>query len=306
MQTPRRYGIIDMGSNAIRMLVVELQQGTAQTLHKHRAALRLGDAVYQHGHLPEALMEEVVATLQEMQQRFAEAQVDEVRAIATAAVREADNGDHLVARIAQSTGIQLEVISGQREADLLRLAMQRSLPACAGRSLLLDLGGGSVEVVSADSHQGRGVSLPLGALRLLQEIRQQTEQDHGPEFMQALRQAIEARRPQVEKLIAKVQHQRFAACGGSLETLAKLIDPGSKKKKIREVTLDDLQTWSAKLGALPIPTRMQKHGLPKDRADTVVPASLVTLCIGSWIQAQSVMVPRVDLRDGLLQEILTG
>src|SRR5262245_56934054 len=149
-----RFGIVDMGSNAIRMMVVEAGSAAQPaTLESHRLPLRLGRDVFLTGLIPENTVGEVVDAFRRFRATCERYGVRHVRAIPTAAVREARNRDLLIDRIRDATGIEVEVISGTQEAYLLVKAAQTRIDLAQGRALLTDLGGGSVEVVLIENGQ---------------------------------------------------------------------------------------------------------------------------------------------------------
>ena len=145
-----RIGIVDMGSNAIRFLVAEAAGGKLAILENHRLPVRLGRDVFHTGQIPEATMSATVDAFRRFRATCDRLGAKHVRAIATAAMREARNRDLLVDRIRQAANVEVEVISGTQEAYLLKLGVETRIDLQKGRSLLVDVGGGSVEVVLVD------------------------------------------------------------------------------------------------------------------------------------------------------------
>lgn len=301
------HGIIDVGSNAIRMYVVSVQGAEVQHLSKRRAPVRLGSYVFDHGMISEELQTDVLEALRGFQVEFASQGVQRVTAIATSATREAHNHPELVARIRNELGIELSVISGQAEAELLATAMGTRIDASRGRSLWLDLGGGSVEIVTVDAESertGRG-SYPLGALRLLRETSTDCP-PHGPGFVARLNECILHFEAEIRSLVSGPVH-RFGAAGGSLVSLERLmrkndasLDAGDG---IRLLELNRLTEWLDLLANRTCAQRMSEFDLPPDRADTIVPAAAVTVCIAKIADIAEVLVPDVDLKDALVEQL---
>jgi len=303
-----RYGVVDIGSNGIRMILAEVQAGQVQILAARREHVRLGEDVYQHGEISENGMAAVVAATRGFSQDFQAASVQQTKVIATAATREASNRDQLVARVKQAAGIDVEVISGDREVWLLCLAVQGQIDMGSGRSLVLDLGGGSVELGTVDCGNVRGASFPLGALRLLRKTLDTTGSDSGQDLIESLSQQIEAQRDELSAVLQVLQtpFQRYVAVGGSIETLgdlAKQEDDTFDRDGVLAVSLATVRAWQVRLAQLPPRERQARYNLPPERVDTIVPAAMVTTFIGELANVKDVRIPRVDLRHGLLREL---
>ncbi|MFO0585629.1 MAG: Ppx/GppA phosphatase family protein [Anaeromyxobacter sp.] len=162
----RILAAIDLGTNAIRLEIARpLPDGTLETLHQERDPVRPGEGVFATGALPRAVADRVIATLARyaaLCRRYGA----RVRAVATSAVREARNKEELVRRARREAGLELEVISGREEARLICLGVLADRPARA-RALLIDIGGGSTEVITAEGAVPTSlVSVNLGAVRL--------------------------------------------------------------------------------------------------------------------------------------------
>jgi len=300
-----RYGVVDIGSNGIRMILAEIRDGHLKVLSSRREHVRLGEDVYRDGRISDAVMDSVVAATRGFARDFEAASVQRAKTIATAATREAANSDLLVARVKQATGLDVEVISGDREAMLLCMAVRGRMHMERGRSLLLDLGGGSIELAAVDNGAVRGASFPLGALRLLRGALDATGLVSGDDFVAALRQQVQASR---ERLAALVQppFDRFAVVGGSMETLEELAaEEGATfvSEGIAAVSLDALRALLPRLSSLTPTARQTRFRLPAERVDTIVPAAVVTIYVGELAGVRHVTIPRVDLRHGLLWEL---
>jgi exopolyphosphatase/guanosine-5'-triphosphate,3'-diphosphate pyrophosphatase len=301
------HGVIDIGSNAIRMYVVAICDGEVEHLSKRRAKVRLGSWVFEHGEISRELQDKLLAALGEFQVEFASHGVEQVTAIATSATREARNHPELVERIRDQLGIELSVISGAVEAELLATAMSTRIDATTGRSLWLDLGGGSVEVVTVDPESDRvaGASYPLGALRLLREAPPDLP-TFGPGFTARLHQCVKGCEAQIRaQLSGPVQN--FGVAGGSLETLERRMreagDSQDAGDGVRKIERRRLAEWETRLADLTCAQRMDEFDLRPDRADTIVPAVAVTLCVAEIAGVDEILVPRVGLKDGMVERL---
>ena len=168
-----RYAAIDIGSNSVRLLVADAS-ATARnklpalaTLHSDRSVTRLGAGVFQAGRLDEPSIAFVCSTLERMAASYRGLDVVGVRAVATAAVRDASNQHEFIERASAAAGTPVEIVSGQEEARLIHLGVQTRWPHPNGRILVVDVGGGSCELILSDKCQLlTAFSKPLGAVRL--------------------------------------------------------------------------------------------------------------------------------------------
>src|SRR5229473_4525079 len=166
-----RLGVLDVGSNTVHFLVVDAYQGARPTpVFSHKAELRLGDHLEDGNQLSQRIETQLRAFIREAQQIAEDKGVEEMLAFATSAVRDAANGDEVLARIRGETQAHIQVLPGIDESRLTFLAARRWFGWSSGRLLLLDIGGGSLEIASGvDEEPGVAISLPLGAGRLTRE-----------------------------------------------------------------------------------------------------------------------------------------
>src|SRR6202049_5202490 len=163
-----RYAAIDIGSNSIRMLAAETGHGIlAKILAAERQVTRLGEGVFKDGRITREAMAFVSTTLAQMAQTYQKLDIVAVRAVATSAVRDASNQHEFLERATEALGAPVEIISGQEEARLIHLGVQARWPQHNKRVLMVDVGGGSAEVILSDHGVlGESFSKPLGAVRL--------------------------------------------------------------------------------------------------------------------------------------------
>ena len=154
---------VDVGSNAIRLIVVEVVAGGSRTLDEQRYALRLGSDVFACGRLSANTIAELQAIFSDIAARLARYGVTRYRAVATSALRDAQNASAVVEALRASSGVVLEVIDGNEEARLMRRALLRAVGEPPSGMLLIDLGGGSLELARGPLQ--RSVSLPFGTVR---------------------------------------------------------------------------------------------------------------------------------------------
>ena len=166
-----RLGVLDVGSNTVHFLVVDAHPGAAPVpAYSHKIELRLAELLDDQGAIREDGVQRLVDMVASSMRVAEDKGVEEVLPFATSAVREAVNGEDVLKRVERETGVQLRVLSGGDEARLTFLAARRWYGWSAGRLLLLDIGGGSLEIASGlDEEPDSAVSLPLGAGRLTRD-----------------------------------------------------------------------------------------------------------------------------------------
>jgi exopolyphosphatase/guanosine-5'-triphosphate,3'-diphosphate pyrophosphatase len=306
-----RYGVVDMGSNAIRTQIVEVADvGHFTVLESARHPVRLGQEVFMSGTIPEPAIAAAVDVLSRFREHCERLRVDHIRAIATAATREAANRDLIVERIRHASGIELEVISGSEEAYLLHVAVAARIEMRAGRSLLVDLGGGSVEVTLVENGQVISAeSYRLGALRVLQALSGGTDREQGDDFLDLLDQYVRSLDSRIKEGFGAGGIDRYVATGGNIESLADLMrgeGRGTQVAGVEAYPLAELQRWARHLATLSHGERVQTLHLKPDRADTILPAAVVYYRLGKVARAETVLVPRVGIREGLVRELAAG
>src|SRR6202163_3598413 len=163
-----RYAAIDIGSNSIRMEAAEVIPGQpARVLASDREVTRLGEGVFRTGAVTEEALRNTCVVLARMAELYRKLEVVGVRAVATSAIRDASNQREFLVRAVEAVGAPVEIISGREEARLIYLGVEGSWPQPGKRVLIIDIGGGSAEIVAAESgHLREAFSKPLGAVRL--------------------------------------------------------------------------------------------------------------------------------------------
>jgi exopolyphosphatase / guanosine-5'-triphosphate,3'-diphosphate pyrophosphatase len=166
-----RLGVLDVGSNTVHLLVVDAHQGGRPLpAFSHKAEIRLGENMDSADRLSDDCAQQLREFVQEALRIAEDKGVHKMLAFATSAVRDAANGDELLAQIQADTGVSIKVLPGADEARLTFLAARRWFGWSAGRLLMLDIGGGSLEIASGhDEDPDHAVSLPLGAGRLTRD-----------------------------------------------------------------------------------------------------------------------------------------
>jgi exopolyphosphatase/guanosine-5'-triphosphate,3'-diphosphate pyrophosphatase len=187
-----RLGVLDVGSNTVHFLVVDAHQGGRPLpVFSHKAELHLGDHLEEGNRLSASVARQLRAFVDEALQIAEDKGVEELLAFATSAVRDAANGDEVLASVREGAGVSIRVLPGEEEARLTFLACRRWFGWSSGRVLMLDIGGGSLEIAAGlDEEPDVAISLPLGAARLTRDWL--TGNPPAPEQVRRLRRHVRA------------------------------------------------------------------------------------------------------------------
>ena len=299
---PIRVAAIDVGSNAIRFLAAEFASlAEYQVLAEERVPVRLGHDVFLTGKLAPDAQDAAVAAIAGFRGTMEALGIDDYRAVATSATRESRNGEEFVARVAEETGIALEVITGQEEARLVYMAIANRVDFGDAKWISVDLGGGSVEVSLVDA---TGIlwseSHVMGSVRLLEELASSGEEPGR--FQRLLREY--AATLSIPAVVQQWNPRGMIATGGNAEALAKLVGADASRGKVARVPVAELRRMSEMLSRLSYRQRVEQLGLREDRADVILPASMIYERIAVLADAEEILVPAVGLKDGVLIDLV--
>lgn len=301
-----RLAAIDIGTNTIRLVVVEVENGTFRVLDEEREATRLGHGLYETGRLGDEPMERSLEALGRMKAIAEGLKVSEIRAIATAAVREATNGRTFRRRAERRHGLRIQVISSRQEARLAYLSMVRRFNLDARPVAMVDIGGGSVELVlAAGSVVERMYSLPLGAVRLTEQ--HVTTDPVSDREWKVLSKQIDR---QIDKVVGKAPFKAplMLGSGGTFTTLASMIM--SQKEGLEgsvqgyPTELADIDWLLKRLRATTLAERRQLTGVNADRADIIVAGVTVISRLARHLGSVEIRANEGGIREGLLMSII--
>lgn len=302
-----RFAAIDVGSNAMRLRVVEADSmAQIRELHAERASVRLGRDVFIQGRLASAALSSACETLRHFREILDLHKVERYRAVATSAVREAENGSLLVERARREAGIELEVIEGVEEARLVRLAIVGRLGLRDQRALLLDLGGGSLEISLIDRGNLRtSRSLPIGTVRLLEMFHSRAMDGEA----EIAREYVERQLREVASEIARGSFDVCLGTGGNFDTLAQLCPPPDVAQAVDGARMPSLDVAAVRallpvLSAMSPDDRRTTYGLRPDRADVIVPASEIVVGVADAFGVERIVAPGIGLKEGVLEELI--
>lgn len=295
-----RCAAVDVGSNAIRFLAARFPSPDSfEVLDAARSPVRLGHGVFIRGELDPRAVGRAVEVLREYRRRMDSLGIERYRAVATSAVRESRNGDAFLQEVAEKAGIRLEPIGGSEEARLVYMAVKNRMDLGTRRWLLVDVGGGSVEVALADR---AGIlwseSHTMGAVRLLEELAASAEE--AGRLSRLLSEYVGTLRLHRD---LSGMNLGCIATGGNAEALASLALRPQEKGGVARMGVGVLERLVRRLMALGYRERVETLGIREDRADVILPAALVYLRLARLAGAREIRVPFVGLREGVVVEL---
>ncbi|MGH3313047.1 MAG: Ppx/GppA family phosphatase [Streptomyces sp.] len=299
-----RLGVLDVGSNTVHLLVVDAHSGARPIpAYSHKAELRLAELLDAEGAIGPDGVDRLTATLRTALEISEDMGVEDLLPFATSAVREAANADHVLARVAEATGVKLEVLSGEDEARLTFLAARRWFGWSAGQLLVLDIGGGSLEIAyGGDEEPDRAVSLPLGAGRLTTSWLPGDPPDVAD--VRALRRHVRA---EIARVVG--QFSRFnppdhvVATSKTFKQLARLAGAARSGEGLyveRELSRGALEEWVPRLAAMPAAERAELPGVSEGRARQLLAGALVAQAAMDLLRVQRAEICPWALREGVI------
>ncbi|PGH49809.1 Ppx/GppA phosphatase family protein [Streptomyces sp. Ru87] len=304
-----RLGVLDVGSNTVHLLVVDAHPGARPLpAHSHKAELRLAELLDEDGAIGAEGVDRLVATVAEALQAAEDKGVEDVLPFATSAVREASNADRVLAEVAEQTGVGLTVLTGEEEARLTFLAARRWFGWSSGRLLVLDIGGGSLEIAyGLDEEPDRAVSLPLGAGRLTGGWLPGDPPD--PADVRALRRHVRA---EIARIVGEFKRlgtpDHVVATSKTFKQLARLTGAARSAEGPyvqRGLSRTALEEWVPKLAGMTAEERAGLPGVSVARAPQLLAGALVAeaamdlfgvddLEICPWALREGVILRRLD------------
>ncbi|GAA0675206.1 Ppx/GppA phosphatase family protein [Kitasatospora atroaurantiaca] len=306
-----RLGVLDVGSNTVHFLVVDAHPGAAPLpAYSHKAELRLAELLDDDGAITRSGVDKLVGMVASSIRVAEDKGVVDLLPFATSAVREAANGEAVLRRVAEETGIELRVLSGQDEARLTFLAVRRWFGWSSGRLLNLDIGGGSLEIgCGLDEQPDVACSLPLGAGRLTARLPGDVA---DPDDLRELRRHIRAEIAQVAGEFARMGTPDHAvATSKTFKQLARMTGaaPADAGPLVpRRLTRSGLSAWVPRLSTMSVAERAQIPGVSEGRAKQLLAGALVAdaamdlfgldeLDICPWALREGIILRRLDAMD---------
>ena len=285
-----RYGAIDIGSNAVRLLIAEVNKEKVPFKFKKealiRVPLRLGDDAFIHNHISEVKFDNMVKTMQAFRNLMDVYRVSDYMACATSAMREADNGSEIV-QACEKVGIDIKIIDGSKEAKIIYSSQLRDNMDIGKVYLYIDVGGGSTEIsLFANAQLVASKSFNLGTIRIL-------DNQDSPEIWQDLKEWV-------REITKPYKNIYGIGTGGNMNKLSRF----ANEKEDKPISYAKLKAIYDYLSSYSLKDRIHVLGLKQDRADVIIPAAEIFLTIMKVGQLKNIVAPRVGLVDGIIQTLI--
>jgi exopolyphosphatase / guanosine-5'-triphosphate,3'-diphosphate pyrophosphatase len=286
-----KYGAIDIGSNAVRLLIADIIENNDSISFKKntliRVPLRLGDDAFLNQHISDKKADDLVKTMHAFRSLMDVYKVTDYLAFATSAMREAKNGDKVVKRIIEEANINLEIIHGQKEAKIIYASHADQAIDKSKTYLYVDVGGGSTELsLFSAGELVASKSFNLGTIRILDNQDTEETWNDMHDFLR--------------------EHTRHfkgisgIGTGGNINKLYKLADEKDKAP----MSFSKLKSLYTYLNSFSLKDRINVLGLNQDRADVIIPACEIYLSVMKWGGIKHIYVPSVGMVDGIIQTLI--
>ena len=295
-----RLGVLDVGSNTVHLQVVDTSPGARPNpTFNYKEELRLTQYINEDNLVSDEGIEKLRGSIKRAIEQSASVQTQELLPFATSALREASNGEKIISAINKDFHIDLQVLTGEEEAKLTFLAARRWFGWSSGRLLVIDIGGGSLEMAAGvDESPEIATSLPLGAGRLTKDFLK--GDPYTDKSLRALRDHIENKLEQILPSLVKHQESdRAIATSKTLRTLARLSGDwfdGTGKN----ITVEAIRKISAKLSEMDENTRAKLPGVSENRASQIVAGSLVAESVMRNLDIKELEICPWALREGVV------
>lgn len=282
-----KYAAIDIGSNAVRLLFMQVFENMPQTFYKKdalfRVPVRLGEDAFIRKKISPEKEESLLNTMIAFKHLIKAYQPVSFMACATSAIREAGNGRRVVNRIGKVTGIKIEIIDGSREADIIYSNKIAETMSREGQYLYIDVGGGSTEltILSKESVSDSS-SYDIGTVRMLAE-------KVAPSEWENMRKWLKAHRKKNDTIYG-------IGSGGNINKIFNL----TNQKAEKPISAKKLAEIYEQLAAYTFEDRIRILGLRPDRADVIIPACEIYLSVMKWAGIKKLYVPKIGLSDGII------
>jgi len=287
----RKFAAIDIGSNAVRLLIMTItEQEHREPIFKKtslvRVPIRLGADVFLTKNISEENIKRMVDTMQAFKLLMQSHKIEKFKACATSAMRESENGEDVAQLILEKTGVEINIIDGSDEAAIIAATDLHALIQTDKTYLYVDVGGGSTEFTLYS--KGKTVasrSFKLGTVRLLENMVSQEVWDEVEEW--------------IKKITRNYTKIDLIGSGGNINNIFK----SSGKANGKPLSFLYLSSYYQLLQSFTYEERITELNLNQDRADVIVPAAKIYLSAMKWTRARRIYVPKIGLSDGIIKSL---
>lgn len=305
-----RVAIIDLGTNTFNLLVVNIFEGQTQAVYHAKMPVKLGEGGFGEGKLLPEAMKRGEHAFASLVQKARDWGAEHVVGFATSAVRSAANGAAFGQMLLDATGIQIEIISGSREAELIYKGVQTTGVLTSHLSLIMDIGGGSTEFIIADQHQILWMeSYPLGVARILEKIGK--SDPITPAFRMLMEEVLDGQLGDLFEQVKRHQVQVLVGSSGSFDSFVDMLSDHpdtfpSERSPYSLISGDALSKLHHKLMQSTRPEREKMPGLIDLRVDFIVYASIFVQYILKRTGIPTIYQSAHSLKEGVLAELIAS
>ena len=308
LKNSQNVAFMDIGTNSIKMMIARINPDRSfAVLTRQKETIRLGDGEFDNGIIKPDAIERAVSVCRNFAAMAQSFGVEDTIAVATSALRDAENSKYIIDRIKEESGINVRIASGEEEARLIYLGVSRGYKI-EGNSLFIDIGGGSTELVVGDNVNPVYLeSLKLGAIRLLM-LNQS-----GRSGKVSLKQSDKIREHVLDlsrtsaREIKKLKPAKAYGSSGTIQNLLQLalkLNGYSGKQNEDILCLKDIKHVIKMLCSFTLKERMNVPGLNPGRADIIIPGAIILETIMRDLDIDEIQVSKRELRDGLLVDYI--
>ncbi len=304
-----KLAILDIGTNSIHMVLAEVEPDFSyKILDRFKDMTRLGDGAFKNRRLSEAAMArglEVIRTLATLAHNKG---YERIEAVATSAVRESVNGGEFLEEVARQTGLTARVVTGQEEARLIYLGVRHSMDLTDRSTLVVDVGGGSVELILGNpKRMVQGQSLKLGAIRMKDLYLKQDPPTKS--MLHEMHRAIDTQLKSALQRFKAKRFDRLVATSGMAGNLTEIIYLRRTGRPVPQlnlatITLKEVQATERLLLNASVKARLAIPGLDPKRADTLLPATAVIRSLMERTRQEEMTISDKAIRDGLIYDFI--
>lgn len=283
-----KFAAIDIGTNAMRLLLANVIEDGGETYFKKssliRMPIRLGEDVFDHGRIKKKRAINLIRIMKSFDLLMKANDVKRYRACATSAMREAKNGQKLIDLIYKETGMRIELISGDEEAEIIRSTQINRLLESDQNWLFVDVGGGSTEITLYDNGEVvKSHSFEIGTIRMLKNMVTEDETEHLNSWLSDIK--------------GKYDDLKIIGSGGNINRIYKF----SENKEGKGLFYHELRQIYKQIKAYSYEDRMKILGFNPDRADVIIPAAEIFINIMKQADIGKIHVPKIGLADGIIR-----
>ncbi len=301
-----RAAILDLGTNTFHLLIADITQGGKPAIvHRETIAVKLGEGGISDGNISPEAFERGINAVIRFKKRINQYQATIVKSAATSAIRSASNGTDFIRKTKAETGLELEVIDGEREAELIYIGVKAAVNM-EGTSLIVDIGGGSIEFIICDKARVFWKkSYPIGAARMMDKFHRNDPISN--EEITQLNLYLDNTLTDLREQLGLYRPHLMIGSAGSFETFAELLDSDFKvsfKRPEQQIDIDGFRQISKLIIKSSHADRKQMPEIPPVRVDMIVVATIMTNYILNMIEFKSFKLSAYSLKEGVLFEML--